>query len=407
MTIPSRRALALALALLPALLVAGCSNLTRVSEVHRPEGSTDTRDRPIDAAPRQTVTFPEEGVVLSDDFAGGRMGRPRRLGEGVYELTISPENEPINDSAWYALRARAEPPRQVRLVLGYAGGTHRYHPKISRNGESWRPLAEDRVSHDPATDRVTLRLDLDGTPTWIAAQELVTSATVDRWAAGLARLPFVARTSVGRTTGDRQLTRLDIGQAPADAPVVVILGRQHPPEVTGTLALMAFVETLCSEEAVAVSFRRRFRTVVLPLLNPDGVDLGHWRHNAKGVDLNRDWRDFHQAETRLVRDGLLAMESGPVVFAIDFHSTFEDLFYVSEDGQARETEWIEAIARALPEYRFKIRPVAAEATVATNWLAEALATPAVTYEVGDTTERARLRDIAAAAARALMDLLDR
>ena len=33
-------------------------------------------------------------------------------------------------------------------------------------------------------------------------------------------------------------------------------------------------------------------------MNPDGVDLGHWRHNANGVDLNRDWSYYNQPEIK-------------------------------------------------------------------------------------------------------------
>ncbi len=40
--------------------------------------------------------------------------------------------------------------------------------------------------------------------------------------------------------------------------------------------------------------------LILPLLNPDGMALGHWRHNLGSVDLNRDWGIFGQPETTAV-----------------------------------------------------------------------------------------------------------
>lgn len=36
-------------------------------------------------------------------------------------------------------------------------------------------------------------------------------------------------------------------------------------------------------------------------MNPDGVDNGHWRHYAGGIDLNRDWANFNRPETRAVK----------------------------------------------------------------------------------------------------------
>ena len=106
------------------------------------------------------------------------------------------------------------------------------------------------------------------------------------------------------------LHMLTIGEATA-ANLVFIISRQHPPEVAGTMALQAFVERLCAKELLARQYRKAFTTVVVPLMNPDGVMQGHWRHNNNGVDLNRDWRLFAQPETRQVRDALLKIAAVP------------------------------------------------------------------------------------------------
>ena len=76
---------------------------------------------------------------------------------------------------------------------------------------------------------------------------------------------------------------------------MAIVGRQHPPEVTGSMALMEFVETIVGASDLAKEFRQSFRTIVIPLMNPDGVAAGNWRHNLNGVDLNRDWGPFRAA----------------------------------------------------------------------------------------------------------------
>ena len=43
----------------------------------------------------------------------------------------------------------------------------------------------------------------------------------------------------------------------------------------------------------------KFRVLAFPLMNPDGVDLGHWRHNAGGIDLNRDWSTTTRKKLKL------------------------------------------------------------------------------------------------------------
>lgn len=64
--------------------------------------------------------------------------------------------------------------------------------------------------------------------------------------------------------------------------VVLLIGRQHPPEVTGAIAMVAFVEQLLRDEegpCELCAFHADTNLVIVPLVNPDGVDAGNWRHN--------------------------------------------------------------------------------------------------------------------------------
>lgn len=61
---------------------------------------------------------------------------------------------------------------------------------------------------------------------------------------------------------------------------MMVIGRLHPPEVTGQFALQAFVESLCMDSETAKKFRKEYTVYVVPMMNPDGVDNGHWRHNT-------------------------------------------------------------------------------------------------------------------------------
>src|SRR3546814_12079146 len=70
--------------------------------------------------------------------------------------------------------------------------------------------------------------------------------------------------------------------------VLLVLGRQHPPETTGTQALMGFVDELAADSPLASDFRERTLVIVLPLLNPDGVVEGNWPGNTTGHAPNLD-----------------------------------------------------------------------------------------------------------------------
>jgi predicted deacylase len=194
---------------------------------------------------------------------------------------------------------------------------------------------------------------------------------------------------------------------------VLIIGRQHPPEATGTMGLLAFVEELVGETDLAVEFREYFRVHVIPLVNPDGVDLGHWRHNTGGVDLNRDWEAFNQPETRVVRETfseILEQQGHEVWFAVDFHSTQNDVFYTLD----RELEttppgitdrWLSHIAAILPDYEVNDSPSGVDGPVSKNWFYRTFNAPALIYEVGDQTDRALIREVATTAAQGTMEIL--
>ena len=76
--------------------------------------------------------------------------------------------------------------------------------------------------------------------------------------------------------------------------ILFLLGRQHPPEVSGAFAFFAFTETVLGDTELAREFRQRFRVIAIPVLNPDGITGGNWRMNLGGVDLNRDWGKFDE-----------------------------------------------------------------------------------------------------------------
>ncbi len=128
------------------------------------------------------------------------------------------------------------------------------------------------------------------------------------------------------------------------------------------------------------------------------------------MDTNRDWQHFRQPEPRAIRDDLLATDLVDVVFALDFHSTQKDIFYVLEESEGPEEyrlmiEWITAIADRVEGYHCLVQPVSSKVPGSSVWMGEALDTPSATYEVGDDTPRERIHTVATAAAQAMMELL--
>ncbi len=371
-----------------------------------------TASRPIVPAHRRTIGFLDEGVWISNELDGGRANDVWREGNGSFVVHLRPENAPVNPSAWYAFKVWAREPRDIQVRLTYEDGRHRYWPEVRRGGEAWASLDSAAVTVEGEGGGALLRLAVGPDTLWVAGQEMMTTRFFHQWVDSLGAQPHVTIRVIAESPLGRPIPMVELGD-PGARRHVMIIGRQHPPEVTGTMALVRFVEELAGDTPLAVQFRRHFRVHVVPVVNPDGVDLGHWRHNTGGVDLNRDWVAFHQPETRAVRDAFLEILGEPgaeLWLGLDFHSTRRDVFYTLD--RALETNppdivdpWLGYIATQLPHYQVDDSPSGLASPTSRNWFYREFGAPALIYEVGDRTGRDLIREVAATAARGTMEIL--
>ncbi|MEL7447504.1 MAG: M14-type cytosolic carboxypeptidase, partial [Pseudomonadota bacterium] len=311
---------------LHAIVIALCTTIGAASS---PALADDHADRL--AADQECST---EAARIDREFPTGAFARCEAKGKRRFTLTIAPEDEgEINCSAWYAFRVTPQRRARITIDLDYESCGHRYWPKTSTDGVNWTYMSPNRVTVEGERGERTARLSLrvHNQPIFVAAQEILPPSTYDAWLDGLEGSSFAVRSLLGKSAEQRDIELLTIAHPGAgQRETIVLVGRQHPPEVTGALAMFPFVETIMSDSDLAKAYRARFETLVVPLLNPDGVVRGHWRHNTGGVDLNRDWGLWTQPETSLMRDLLEQVEADPMRdlrVLIDFHSTNRDVFY--------------------------------------------------------------------------------
>ncbi len=353
-----------------------------------------------------------ENFTISDQFDGARRGICTVISDRHVRLQIVPEDAPpINDSPWFAFRIEPELPGTVRITLDYDAGHHRYIPKLSPDGHAWVPLDEHRLRESRSGRSATLTIDVANRPFFVSAQEILTPPIYDAWIDEVTSSGHAVASLLGHSLQQRPIYRLDANETAPD--VLLIVGRQHPPEVSGGIAFMAFAEALFSDGETAARFRERFRIIAIPLMNPDGVVAGNWRHNLGGVDLNRDWGPFTQPESQLVRDLLdsLETEGARVLLFLDFHSTKRNVFYTQNDEFPTDppnfmADWLERADARIDDYDFAndANPVSEQAN-SKNYMYKRYGIPTATYEVGDETDRAATREAAAIFAEELMIML--
>lgn len=348
---------------------------------------------------------PGPGCTLpqaTTDFPGGSRNADLSMACGEVQLTILPETEPINPSPWYALEVVSERADTIRLSLHYPGYRHRYHPWVRSGEEAWRRLPDGQIEVGPAGHTATMELQLAAGSNWVSGQPLVTEHEYAAWFAQWQELRGdLEQRLAGRSVRGRSIPAFErIANGPVPSrPVVVVLGRQHPPETTGVFALKGFVDA-------AMSVDLPFDLIIVPVINPDGVADGYWRTNANGIDLNRDWASRSQTELQSVwhyleQRGAFARDR---LVMIDFHSTRSDRIYRDHysDGDWRGELLDEWLQQLLP-VEMDVRVTRSASGQSAKSVFGALGALAITWESGDNTSPA---DAEADGRAALLSLLE-
>ncbi len=385
-----------------------------------PIKKVSTLTRPIQYQLKKTYSL-GNGIYCSNEFAGARLNGVVLTNDTIITVLITSENTPINESPWYAFKIWADTIKNVQLKITYSEGVnHRYYPKISHDFSNWTNLDSTYYLADTASVAkgespkfCTMNISINTDTLWVSAQEIITSKHIDNWVGELAAKPFINIEEIGKSGEGRPINLMRIGN-PESKKMIMVLSRQHPPEVTGWLAMKWFVETLCVDNETAEKFRNEYNIFVFPLVNPDGVENGHWRHNAGGIDINRDWEDFNQPETRTIRDFMQkkVAEGGKFYFAVDFHSTQQDIYYTINPEKKGNMpglvpKLINAVGNEIPGYEPNIRPNSDDEPKisSTSFFFYEFGAEAVTYEIGDGTPRDLIKRKGELTALKLMELM--
>jgi len=71
-------------------------------------------------------------------------------------------------------------------------------------------------------------------------------------------------------------------------PSIILTSRVHPGETGASYMMKGALDFLLSkDDPRAIELRKNFIFYIITILNPDGVSRGHYRHDTKGLNLNR------------------------------------------------------------------------------------------------------------------------
>ena len=153
--------------------------------------------------------------------------------------------------------------------------------------------------------------------------------------------PYVKIDSIGLSAQQRVLWRLIISDNPdnvANKRVIHFHARTHPQETEGFWVTREIIKTLLSENELAKKIRDNCVVYIVPMYNPDGVELETTRYNANGIDLESNWYTFpNQPEVAALKASFekLMSNTKQIEIALNMHSSSlckRYFVYHSENG---------------------------------------------------------------------------
>jgi len=351
-------------------------------------------------------------VKIEFNFPGAGSLSCEVIKSDYIKIYINPEiDDSINPSPWFAIR-KSEHSKSIKLELDYKNYKHRYYPKLSKDKKKWTKIDEIFISKKDGGKIVIIDFLPSNQKEYVASQELITDFWYDEWYNELESSGRVKREIIGFSVL-RNPIPMFFAEKNTNNPYILILGRQHPPEVTGAFAMKGFINQLLTVNSLTDSFLDRYNILFVPLMNPDGVMNGFWRYNANKKDLNRDWGNFTQPETDAVYKKLTKLSNKKLVLFIDFHSTFKNIFYISdvlEDSSMKYflRDWLGDSRDSLSEINYSyeiINSLNKDNGVSKNYIYNKYKIPSVTYEVSDNENRNIIQQSSSVLATNLMKLL--
>lgn len=101
---------------------------------------------------------------------------------------------------------------------------------------------------------------------------------------------------LGHSVQGRPIYKYEIGQGKTK---ILMWSQMHGNESTTTKGLLDFMNLLHDDEEIRTAILKQFQFCIIPILNPDGAEV-YTRVNANNVDLNRDFQNLSQPESRLL-----------------------------------------------------------------------------------------------------------
>jgi hypothetical protein len=176
---------------------------------------------------------------------------------------------------------------------------------------------------------------------------------LDFWTAS----PYTWVQIIGLTTQERNIYMLTITDSSVTDKKyrIWIHARTHPIEFQSSYVTNEMIKLLLSDNEEMAQLRRECVFNIVPMYNPDGVELGYARYNANEIDIESNWSsDNPEKEVVVLRNTLDSLMNTqlPIDIALNMHSAYNCKRYFvfhAEGGTSKEFE------RMQQDFIFQVR----------------------------------------------------
>ena len=144
-------------------------------------------------------------VTFDNQFPCARVNRCEEIAPHDYRITITPENDPINPSPWYAFRVRADAPTDITVRFVIATKTARPRPRLSTDGTHWTRATDAQWTGASGAPECVLRMHAEPAATWVASNDIIGNDRLAAWSDALAVRTGATVETFGTSAGGRAL----------------------------------------------------------------------------------------------------------------------------------------------------------------------------------------------------------
>ena len=148
-----------------------------------------------------------------------------------------------------------------------------------------------------------------------------------------------------RTKADRVVRRLRLGRLDGEAEhKILVVCRHHACESVASYVLEGLMEQILREGADGQWYAEKAEVMVIPFMDPDGVERGDQGKNRRPHDHNKDYQgESIYASVRQLRREIPAWSGGRLAVALDLHCPYkagDRIFFVGrpDPNMVREQE---------------------------------------------------------------------